>query len=234
MSNIIFVRKPAFITPAPIIVGNHVKDSLLGGAGSVVVNFPSGLENGDLLFVLMSVDSSNTFSQDPKIISSGWFQHVQNDGTSARSGVAIYSKFIDDVVAETSFEIDSQFGTNHLNYICASFKNVANDTGIGGGALDVGSANTGSNTGDPNSDPVTTVTDGCLIMSTYTHSIAVDRTVPSGYTELAQQNTNSNGCGIAYIEQAAAGTENAGAWAGTNPLWRAGTYALRPKYPGLV
>jgi hypothetical protein len=195
--------------------------------GNVTINFVDATA-GDLALVIGGHTSTGLSAG---VVTSGYTLAVE---TGANARMAISYKILG---ADTSVEClgggDSDDGEA---YVAMIFRGVHASNPIDVATPDPASGSSG----EPNSGPITTVTDGAAVVSCFIVN-EVDGFVtggPSGYinaTSVTGSDVNDVRVGAAWIAKATAGTENPGPWSFTaspGESWRAGTVALRPAAEG--
>jgi len=203
----------------------------MAATGSLAVNTPSGLSDGDVLVAQVAAKSSASHIMDWS--ATGWTEVSVNGSYSASRSVSTFVR----VVADASGEAATQTFTANSNnsgpfdvaIVCQGFSGV--DTS------DPSDAETASGTRGLNTDvpDLTTSADGAFQIVAMAMERSVGFTAPSGFT-LAGQETSSNGdvtsaisTGLAYKEQATAGLVTGLTWSATSSRPNVtATFSLKP------
>lgn len=206
-------------------VGSESNSS--NGTGSVAVNVPAGVQDGDLLVAIVSEANNGDWN-----IPSGWTR--DEDGLLVGGGGG--SKPETDVFIRTapasppSSYTFTNTGTNDIAGIILAYRGVNSSPYLDAA---VGTAN-GNAVTDANPPSVTTVTDGARVIAVGINDDGITFTSPpSGYTMRENVNVTS-GAGVtlaaADMDVPTAGAEDPGTFTpGSASNWAAITIALRPK-----
>ena len=219
-------------------VGTVQPGSAIDG-GDVTLTFDGTPAEDDFVVVIGTIGNVGGNSAEPDGPNTAGYTEQAHIGssTSRKSNLGIWTKFLgstpdSDVVCEGHG--DAQDG---VTYISIVLRGVDLTTPLD--VAVVGPASTDT-TNDPQTDAITTVTNGAWVGSLLGNALdsSEPNGFPSGYTDTAQVRANDHTDSqsvMAWKEIATAGLETPGAfsivgngWGGTDPAWYGFTIAIRP------
>jgi hypothetical protein len=205
-------------------------EGLTGSAANgsnVTINFVNA-EDGDLALV---IGGHNSTGVSAGVLTAGYTLAVET-GANVRMAIS-YKILSGDTSVQCNGSGDSDDGEA---FVVMVFRGVDSGTPIDVATPDPASGSSG----EPNSGPITTATDGAAVISCFLVN-EVDGFVlggPSGYndyTTVTGSDVNDVRAGAAWVAVDPAGTENPGPWdfsESPGESWRAGIVALRPADEG--
>jgi len=193
----------------------HVGSTTLSGSGNLAL--PSGLQQGDIVFVVMGDDNNNGGSAP-----SGWTTYIAENFTNS-----VYNSVWYKVMGATP---DSTVTVPAVSaWVATAFRgvdtsNIFNTT--------FQTQTTFTNTTTPNFAPITTTTDGCMIFlyGGIDDKIGLIFTGNDGFT-IGGYEDNDGGCATAFKLQSTAGTVSPATGAistNSSDVWVTHTMALNP------
>jgi hypothetical protein len=192
---------------------------------NVNLAMPAGLQEDDLVVIMGG--KGGAAGGAASVSSSGWTKQAAVQLSSVDAFV-VYTKIMGPTPDSSATCTGNGVSTAGTAYVALAFRGV-DTTDI----LDVAAATVGPISGTPDSPSVTTISDGCAIITCFGQAVSdTALTAPSGYGDQADINASDSlpiTVGAAWKAQASAGAENPGAWTGlSTQTMSAITVALRP------
>lgn len=187
-----------------------------------VFNLPAGAQAGDLVFVVLA--NGNSIATLGKITTAG-YTSIYNANVNNPGVQVAYKKLGDPADTTISISHATTSVTTGILQVWRYVDDAVQDVTF------VGSS--GSGTSNLTSSAITPITEGAIVISSvHADSSTTFDSFPDGYSNTAQNNTNSGAgatVGIASKEWSGAGAEDPGIFhAAAGQTYRAFTVALRP------